>query len=192
MSDVFKIAKKNSLYPDDYEPGKEYGRDVLARIFAKLTDWPYLVVREAFFPLLPGGKEPMHDPGAMKVYSNDPITIEKFAEKEKEKYKSWSSENVELSWDNLSNECKKFIKKKKAAPGYEERVNAQKKRVEDSDMDPKAIITNDEPIILTKEDGKYYIMEGFHRSLALLEMLKAGKFGKVDSISVRAYVGEKK
>lgn len=199
VKSIFKISEisnntmsSNNIYPEDYEPGKEYGRDVLAPIFAKLTGFPEIVAREAFFPLLPGGVEPMNDPKAMQVYGPNPITIEQFAKTEKEKYKSWNLENVKLSWDNLSDEFKKFVKLKQEAPGYEKRINFQRKRIEEAGMDPQAIITDDEPIMIEEKNGKYTVVEGMHRSLTILEMLKNKEFGNKNSVTIKAYVGHKK
>ena len=117
ISDLFgqiKNSSDESIYPPDYQPGKKYGREILSKIFSKLTGFPYLAVREAYFPLLPGGAEPEYDPKEMQVYGPEPITIVQFANKEKEKYKSWNLEKVELSWDNLSDDFKKHCEESNA------------------------------------------------------------------------------
>jgi len=190
ISESEEVDKVFPNYPLDYVPGKKYGRDVLAQIFSNLTGFPYLVSREAYFPLLPGGIDNEMDPASMKIYGPDPITIEEFATKEKNKISSWKEEIVELSFDNLSEETLKFIKIKSLAPGFNERINYQRKKVLKHHKNPLSITPANEPIILKEKNGTYSIVEGWHRALTLLDMLQNKEFGQeLNSVPVRAIVG---
>lgn len=187
-NNFYKRASEEDLsnYPDDYAPGKKYGREVLAKIFANLTGFPYLACKEAFFPLLPGGVDLERDPGAMQIYGPEEITIEEFAAKEKLKYRGWEIGIFPLSMDLLSDETKDFIQHKKEAPGYGKRVAFQKaKALKGGSL---SITPASEPIVMIEKDGKYSLREGWHRALALLDLLDSGELG-VDSAPIRAIVG---
>ncbi len=176
-------------YPEDYVPGKTYGRDKLAEIFSNLTGFPYLASREAYFPFLPGGVDWDADPGSMQVYGPEPITIEEFAAKEKNRISSWTEEIVELSFDKLSKETLDFIHLKASAPGFDKRINFQKSKVLANKKNPFSITPENEPIILKEKDGEYSIVEGWHRAITLLTMLKDGEFGNKNFVPARAIVG---
>jgi hypothetical protein len=190
-----KASDKPDCYPDDYTPGKQYGSEVLAKIFCCIAGsgfGPENIIRSVYFPPLPGGADNEMDPDAMQIYGPEPITMADYVKKEMSKISHWAMKEVDLSLDNLSDETLKFVEHKRSAPGYEKRVGYQKDKVRKSGLNPNVIISPDEPICMVFKDGKYEIQEGWHRSLSLLDMLGDGEFGDVDSIRIPAAVGYSK
>ncbi len=171
---IKKVAK--SCYPDDYNPGKEYGRDILAEIFCCIADddsFSIEIVKEVYFPYLPGKKDVSIDPKMIQVGPDEYIDMEEFVAREKKKTPNgWKMEIVTVSKDMLHPQTINFIDQKKKSPGYQDRVDFQKERINKSDT---LEITKDEPIIFELVDDKYKLQEGWHRFLAILEMLEDGE-----------------
>jgi hypothetical protein len=171
---IKKVAK--TCYPDDYNPGKEYGRDILAEIFCCIADddsFSIEIVKEVYFPYLPGKKDVSIDPKRIQVGPDEYIDMEEFVAREKKKTPNgWKMEIVTVSKDMLHPDTLKFIPKKKKSPGYKDRIDYQKDKINKSST---LEITKDEPIIFELIDDKYKLQEGWHRFLAILEMLEDGE-----------------
>ena len=185
---ISKVAK--SCYPADYEPGKKYGRDILAEIFCCIVDddsFPIGIVKDVYFPYLPGKKDMLHDPKNIQVGPDEYIDMEEFVAREKKKTPNgWKMDKLTVAKDMLHPDTTDFIGQKKKSPGYQERIDFQKQRINDSDT---LEITKDEPIIFELSDGKYKLQEGWHRILAILEMIDDGELSNPKVHAAIAEVG---
>jgi hypothetical protein len=107
--------------------------------------------------------------------------------KEMGRISKFETKQIQLNKNILHPDTLKFIENKRNAPGYEKRVGYQKDKVRKSGMNSLAIVPKDEPIIFTFKNGKYALEEGWHRTLALLDMLEDKEF-KTDSVPVNAII----
>lgn len=184
-------ASQDDCYPNDYEPGREYDGRALAEIFSCMTDnpelWPVNIVHSMYFPDLPGGKPILMDPKSMRVYGPNPVTMEEFVQRETKKLSGFQTQDVELSWETLAPSTLDFIPKKQSAPGYQKRVDYQKNIVRENNMDPKSIFKGSDLPVFLKKDGLLELQEGWHRILALLEMIQDGELRSL--VSIPAAVG---
>ena len=191
MIKLIDLLKENKCYPSDYQPGKTYGRDILTQIFTCLTgnpkDFPILAIKEMMFPLEPGGGFTDKDPKALTIYSDEPITMEEMVKKEMGRISKFETKQIQLSKDILHPDTLKFIENKRNAPGYEKRVGYQKDKVRKAGMNSFSIVPKEEPIIFTFKNGKYALEEGWHRTLALLDMLEDEEF-KTNSVPVNTII----
>ena len=185
------LEEKNDCYPSDYQPGKTYGRETLSKIFSCMTgrpnDFPVLAIKEMMFPLEPGGGFTDKDPKAFTIYSDEPITMEEMVEKEMGRISKFKTATIQINEDSLHPETLLFIKNKRNAPGYEKRVEFQKKKVRSNGMNSLVITPKEEPVVFTLKNGKYSLEEGWHRTLALLDMLNDGEFD-ADTVPVNAII----
>jgi hypothetical protein len=166
----------DDCYPKNYAPGKKYGRDILAKIFCCMTnnEWPYIVVRETYFPFLPGKVDWSEDPKRIPVGPNEYIDMKEFVNREKSKVSKWELRKIKISPDLIHKDTLNFISGKKAAPGYEKRVEYQKNKIRELKGNTVEL-TRDEPLMIEVHDGKYKVQEGWHRFLAILEMVESGE-----------------
>jgi hypothetical protein len=183
----------NSCYPEDYRSGTRYEGRTLAEIFSCMTDepskWPVDIVQAMYFPDLPGGKPILMDPAAMQIYGPEPISMREYVERELTKLSGFNKENIELSWGVLAPSTLSFIPKKQSAPGYQKRVDFQKNIVRQNDMDPSSIFQGDDLPVFLEEEGHLALQEGWHRILALLEMIQDGELDQ--TITILAAVGRR-
>jgi hypothetical protein len=146
-----------------------------------------LAIKEMMFPLEPGGGFTNKDPKAITMYSEVPVTMEEIVKKEMGRISKFEIKQIQLSKDILHPDTLSFVEKKRNAPGYEKRVGYQKDKVRKSGMDSLAIVPKNEPVIFTFKDGKYALEEGWHRTLALLDMLEDKEF-ETNSVPINTII----
>ena len=143
-------------------------------------------MKNVYFPYLPGKKDNLQDPKKIHVGPEEYIDMEEFVAREKKKTPhGWKVKKIEISKDMLHRDSLKFIQKKKKAPGYQDRVDFQKSRIRKSNT---LKITKDEPIIFEFIDDKYKLQEGWHRVLAILEMIEDGELSNPEVYAAIAEV----
>ena len=177
-------VENNDCYPSDYEPGKMYERDDLAKMFYCFADgkFPLEWIKESQFPKLPPFGErkeyisPKYDPKHMQIGPNEFVTMPEYV-KLRTKNLEVKTENLKITPNDLHPETLGFIPEKMNADGYENRVETQKRRVIKNGV---SSLTEEEPFVVEYIDGKYKIEEGWHRMLALYELYNEGKIPYIE------------
>lgn len=177
--------EEKDCYPSDYEPGKTYERDDLAKIFSCFAGedkFPVSGVKEWMFPLLPPNKDnpvhhsPSYDPKNMDMGYEKPLTMEEFVEIWKLKCSGLTLENISITPEDIHQETLDFIPTKKEAYGGKRRIAFQMKRAMEDGVDS---LTKDEPFVVELKEGKYKWDEGWNRLIALIELYNQGKIPKI-------------
>ena len=94
-------VENNDCYPSDYEPGKMYERDDLAKMFYCFADgkFPLEWIKESQFPKLPPFVErkeyisPKYDPKNMQIGKDEFVTMPEFVE--------LNTKNIEVETEEL-------------------------------------------------------------------------------------------
>ena len=179
---IFKITQ---CYPSDYEPGKKYGREELAKIFSCFAGerlFPVDGVKEMFFPLIPSAKkggrhiEPSYDPENMQMGENKYYTMKEWVDEQKSKYSDLSLETISISPDQIHPDTIEFIPKKETAINGEERIKFQMKRALKDGVES---LTDNEPFVVEVKDGLYKWHEGWNRMIALKRLCEQGKIPEI-------------
>lgn len=190
MGIITEDVKNNNCYPSDYEPGKMYERDELSKMFSCFAgekDFPVEGVKEWEFPMIPPYKEkkhhtsPSYDPKNMDM-GYGMTTMEEFVDREKKKVSHLSLETISIMPEEIHPKTIEFIPTKRKSEGGMKRINFQKKRAMKDGVES---ITENEPFVVEKIDGKYKWQEGWNRMIALLDLYKEGK---IDSIRGKSWV----
>lgn len=185
-------SEDNSCYPPDYEPGKMYERDELSKIFscfAGKKDFPVEGVKEWMFPMLPDEKKghisPSYDPKNMDMGYEKPITMEELVDISKNKVSNLSLETISITPEEIHPETLEFIPTKKSATMGEKRITFQMKRAMENGVES---LTENEPFVIEKKDGKYKWVEGWNRLIALINLYEKGK---IDSIKGKSWIANR-
>lgn len=185
-------SEDNNCYPPDYEPGKMYERDELSKIFSCFAgekDFPVEGVKEWMFPMLPDKKKghisPSYDPKKMDMGYEKPITMEELVDIWKNKVSNLSLETISITPEEIHPETLEFIPTKKSAPMGKKRIDFQMKRAMENGVES---LTENEPFVVEKKDGKYKWDEGWNRLIALLNLYKEGK---IDSIKGKSWIANR-
>lgn len=174
----------NNCYPSDYEPGKMYERDDLAKMFFCFADgkFPLEWIKESQFPKLPPFGErkeyisPKYDPKNMQIGKNEFVTMPELV-KLRTKNLEVKTENLKITPNDLHPETLDFIPEKMNAKGYKNRIETQKRRVMKNGV---SSLTEEEPFVVEFIDGKYKWEEGWHRMLTLYELYNDGKIPYIE------------
>lgn len=176
-----------SCYPKDYAQGKKYGRDVLSKVFSCMAGpdkFPVDGVKEWMFPLLPTDKghvDPTHSLDSMNIYG-EPMTMQQVVDKEKSRHSSIKLLDISITPDMIHPETLAFMENKRNAVGYAKRVGFQKEK---ATKEGQESLTKNEPFVFELKSGKYFLSEGWHRFMALLELFEEGK---IKSIKGKSWV----
>ena len=182
-------VENDNCYPSDYEPGKTYERDELSKMFSCFAgekDFPVEGVKEWMFALIPDKKKghisPSYDPKNIDWGYEKPITMEELVGIWKKRVSNLSLETISITPEEIHPETLKFIPTKKSAKGGKERINFQMKKSMENGVES---LTNDEPFVVEKKDGKYKWDEGWNRLIALINLYEQGK---IDSIKGKSWI----
>ena len=182
-------VENDNCYPSDYEPGKTYERDELSKMFSCFAgekDFPVEGVKEWMFALIPDKKKghisPSYDPKNIDWGYEKPITMEELVGIWKKRVSNLSLETISITPEEIHPETLKFIPTKKSAKGGKERINFQMKKSMKNGVES---LTNDEPFVVEKKDGKYKWDEGWNRLIALINLYEQGK---IDSIKGKSWI----
>ena len=173
---------EKDCYPSDYEPGKKYERDDLSKMFSCFAGdgFPIEGVKEWMFPMIPtekGHVSPSYDPKNMQFGPNEFYTMEELVNEWKNKVSKISLEKISITPEELHPETLSFISKKQAAPMYKKRVDFQINKAKENGIES---LTENEPFVVELEDNKYKWDEGWHRFLALYEMVQSGDIPRIE------------
>lgn len=176
----------NGCYPSDYEPGKKYERDELSKIFSCIAgekDFPAEGVKEWMFPLLPPNDQnpvhhsPSYDPKSMDFGYEKPITMDELVDIWKSKVSRLNLENISVTPDEIHPDTLAFIPTKESSIGGEKRISFQMKRAMEDGIES---LTDSEPFVIQKKDGKYKWDEGWNRLIAMINLFKQNKIPKIE------------
>jgi len=179
------IYRTKECYPSDYEPGKNYEREELSKIFSCFAgekDFPVDGVMEWMFPLIPpfGDRKqhitPSYDPKNMDMGYEKPITMKELVNIWKKKVSHLSLETIYISPDQIHPDTIKSIPKKESVEGGEERIKVQMRRAL---KDGVETLTDDEPFVVELADGLYKWDEGWNRMIALKRLCEQGKIPEI-------------
>lgn len=191
MGILIKEETEN-CYPSDYEIGKTYQRDELSKMFSCFAgekDFPVKGVKEWMFPMIPdenkGHVSPSYDPKNIDMGYEKPITMEELVNIWKNKVSNLSLETISITPEEIHPETLEFIPTKKSAKGGVKRINFQ---MEKAMKDGVESLTDNEPFVIEKKDGKYRWDEGWNRLIALINLYEEGK---IDSIKGKAWIANR-
>ena len=189
MGIIVEDVENSDCYPSDYEPGKMYERDKLSKIFSCFAgekDFPFEGVKEWMFPLIPDEKKghisPSYDPKNIDWGYEKPITMEELVGMWKKRASNLKLENISITPEDIHPETLNFIVTKKLSPMGEERINFQMRRAIENGVES---LTENEPFVIEKKDGKYKWDEGWNRLIALVNLYQDGK---IDSIEGKSWI----
>lgn len=172
---VITETTNQKCLPKDYRPGKRYGRDELTKIFicytGKESKFPFAAVREWLFPKLPDGTFYPQDP--MKLSNGiQTFTMEQSARLENQDTRNISMKIINLDINIFPGKIEKWFETKRNVPGYDKRLEYQVNKIKENGMNTLSVTPSDEPIVFQSIDKKLYPIEGWHRILAILELVK--------------------
>lgn len=189
MTTLTEDVENNKCYPSDYKSGKMYGRDELSKMFSCFAgekNFPVDGVKEWMFPMIPDNKKnhisPSYDPKNMDMGYKQPITMEELVKIWKNQVSKLRLETISITPNQIHPETLNFIPNKKSAPMGKERINFQMKRAMENGVKS---LTENEPFVIEKKDGKYKWDEGWNRLIALINLYEEGK---IDSIEGKCWV----
>ena len=179
-------SKSDDCYPSDYEPGKEYKRDELSKIFSCIageSDFPVAGVKESMFPLLPPNKDnpvhhsPSYDPKSIDWGYEEPFDMEKLVDWYKKRISHLSLENFSITPEDIHPDTLDNIPTKENAEGGEKRISVQMNRILKNGIES---LTEKEPFVLEIIDGKYKWDEGWNRLIAMVKLFNQNKIPKIE------------
>ena len=165
--------------PKSYKPGQKYGRDKLAEMFVCNTGdpkkFPVLAVKEWLFPKLPDGGFVEQDPMKMNFGQPYTFTIEEMAKGENRDTRNITMGVRKIDLNQFPEQTKRWFELKRNAPNFEKRLEYQLNKIRENDYDTLVVTPQDEPMVFESIDKKLYIQEGWHRLMAILELLDKGE-----------------
>jgi hypothetical protein len=165
--------------PNTYKPGDKYGRDELASMFVCFTGEPkkfsILAVREWLFPLLPDGSFTPQDP--MKLNYGQPynFTLEQMAKVENRDTRNVTIGIKTINPDLFDERTQRWFQIKKNAPSFQKRIDYQLNKIRENGYDTTIVTPKNEPIVFESVNNKLYLQEGWHRVMAILELVEKGE-----------------
>ena len=165
--------------PKSYRPGEKYGRDELAKLFVCYTGepkkFPIIAVKEWLFPKLPGGGFADQDP--MKLNYGQPytFTMEQMAKTENRETRNITIGIKTIDISQFPEQMQEWINLKKNRPKFKERFDYQLNKIRENNYDTTIVTPENEPIVFESINKKLYLYEGWHRVMAILELLDKGE-----------------
>ena len=169
----------NKCLPKTYKPGDKYGRDELTRMFICYTrepkKFPFIGVREWIFPLLPGGGFTTQDPMRMDFEFMSTFTLEQMAKSE-----NIDTRNITVGIKNITptmlpEETQRWFQIKRQSSGFQERIEYQLNKIRESNYDTTVVTPENEPIVFESVNKELHLTEGWHRLLAIFELIENGE-----------------
>jgi hypothetical protein len=177
MMGINESSKK--CLPKSYKQGEKYGRDELAKMFVCYTGdykkFPILAVKEWLFPNLPGGGFVDQDPMKMNFGQPYSFTIEQMAKSENKNTRNITIGIKTIDSNQFPVQAQRWFNLKRNAPKFKERLEYQIDKIRKNNYDTTVVIPMDEPIVFESIDKKLYLQEGWHRVMAILELLDKGE-----------------
>jgi hypothetical protein len=169
----------NKCLPKTYKPGDKYGRDELTRMFICYTrepkKFPFIGVREWLFPLLHGGGFTTQDPMRMDFEFMSTFTLEQMAKAE-----NMDTRNITVGIKNITptmlpKETQRWFQIKRQSTGFQERIEYQLNKIRESNYDTTVVTPENEPIVFESVNKELHLTEGWHRLLAIFELIENGE-----------------
>lgn len=169
----------NKCLPKTYKPGDKYGRDELTRMFICNTrdpkKFPFMGVREWLFPLLPGGGFVTQDPMRMDYEYMPPFTIEQMAGMENRYTRNITIGIKNITPTMLPEETQRWFQLKRQSTGFQERLEYQLNKIRESNYDTTVVTPENEPMVFQSVNKELHLQEGWHRLLAIFELIENGE-----------------
>jgi hypothetical protein len=165
--------------PRTYSNGDKFGRDELASMFVCFTGepkkFPVIAVKEWLFPLLPDGSFTPQDP--MKLNYGQPytFTLEQMAKVENRDTRNVTIGVKPINFSLFDERTKRWFQMKKTAPLFQKRLDFQLNKIRENNYDTTVVTPENEPIVFESVNNKLYLQEGWHRVMAILELLDKGE-----------------
>ena len=169
----------NRCLPKEYKTGDKYGRDELTRMFICYTKepkkFPFIGVREWLFPLLPGGGFSTQDPMRMDSEFMSTFTLEQMAKAENKDTRNITVGIKNITPTMLPKETQRWFQIKRQSPGFQERMEYQLNKIRESNYDTTVVTPENEPIVFESVNKELHLTEGWHRLLAIFELIENGE-----------------
>lgn len=174
--------------PKDYVPGKTYDRDKLAAMFVCYTKnpkkFPIVAVREWLFPLLPDGGFQNQDP--MNMFDGlQHFTLKQLALTEDRDTRNIAVGVRSVASMNFPNQTFEWFEIKRKQPLFKERLEYQINKIRENNYNTLVVTPASSPLVFEVVGGEFYVQEGWHRLMAILELVK---LGEITSEQAKAYV----
>jgi len=170
---------KNKCLPKTYKPGDKYGRDELTSMFICYTrepkKFPFIGVREWLFPLLPGGGFAKQDPMRMDYEYMPPFTLEQMVRVENRDTRNVSVGIKNITPTMLPEQTQRWFQLKRQSSGFQERLDYQLNKIRESNYDTTVVTPENEPMVFESIDKELHLQEGWHRLLAIFELIENGE-----------------
>jgi hypothetical protein len=157
----------------------KYGRDELTRMFICNTrdpkKFPFMGVREWLFPLLPGGGFVTQDPMRMDYEYMPPFTIEQMAGMENRYTRNITIGIKNITPTMLPEETQRWFQLKRQSTGFQERLEYQLNKIRVSNYDTTVVTPENEPMVFESVNKELHLQEGWHRLLAIFELIENGE-----------------
>jgi hypothetical protein len=186
QEDISRIKQVMGLHesmkkclPKSYKNGDKYGRDELASMFSCLTGepkkFPVTAVREWLFPLLPDGSFRPQDPMRLNFGQPYTFTLEQMAKVENRDTRNVTVGIKTIDPNQFADRTQRWFEMKMKAPFFQQRLEYQMNKIRENGFDTTVVTPENEPIVFESVGGKLYLQEGWHRVMAILELLKKGE-----------------
>jgi hypothetical protein len=174
--------------PKDYRPGQTYDRDKLAAMFVCYTKnpkkFPIVAVREWLFPLLPDKTFQNQDP--MDMFDGlQHHTLKQLAMAEDRDTRNIAIGVRSVSSMKFPQRMEEWLEWKKNQPMYQERLEYQLNKIRENNYNTLVVTPPNSPMVFEVVDSELWLQEGWHRLMAILELIK---LGEISSEQAKAYV----
>jgi len=176
IKEVMGITESSKkCIPRSYRPGDKLGRDELATIFSCYTGdpkkFPISAVREWLFPLMPDGSFIPQDPMRLNFGQPYTFTIEQMAKVEDRDTRNVTIGVKIINPSQFDERTQRWFEMKKNAPLFQKRLEFQMNKIRENGYDTTVVTPENEPIVFESVNNKLYLQEGWHRVMAILELV---------------------
>ena len=171
-------SSKNCL-PKTYRNGDKFGRDELASMFSCFTGepkkFPVSAVREWLFPLMPNGSFIPQDPMRLNFGQPYTFTLEQMAKVENRDTRNITIGVKTIKPSQFADRTQSWFQMKKNTPTFQKRLEFQLNKIRENGYDTTVVTPENEPLVFESVNNKLYLQEGWHRVMAILELLEKGE-----------------
>jgi hypothetical protein len=132
-------------------------------------------VREWLFPLLPGGGFATQDPMRMDYEYMPPFTLEQMSKVEKKDTRNVTIGIKNITPTMLPEQTQRWFQLKRQGSGFQERLDYQLNKIRENNYDTTVVTPENEPMVFESIDKELYLQEGWHRLMAIFELIKNGE-----------------
>lgn len=189
---IRNIMGLNEVYdkclPKNYRPGQTYDRDRLASMFVCYTKnpkkFPIIAVKEWLFPLAPDGS--FHNQDPMNMFDGlQRHTLKQLALAEDRDTRNIAVGVRSVSSMNFPKKIKEWFNWKRNQPNFSERLEYQLDKIRENNYNTLVVTPPNEPLVFEVVNGEFFIQEGWHRLMAILELVE---LEEISPEQAKAYV----